>query len=289
MAVVYFHQPEELAPGKSTPLDDDSSNWWAGAQRCFATAAVAAVLAGSAFAAALDRNLQQQTDEVGPQSVAQAVDEYYWQNPTPPVPASLWQPLPIDFDAGEVAPGAVSTAFDDEGFGPRVISCGAQPASILAVSCVPRAVEDDAPQFAAPSFTPEEDYRVPGAQPASILAAQMFTLPLEYDAGELASSVVDEDTPPRVAIRFALDRRDATVSRLYLGDPADLGQFAGPLLARGAVTVGPAHALAASAALAHSSADSSAAAHTCAAQSAAAHSLTPGAAPAHTFGVEVVI
>ncbi|HEX7285687.1 MAG TPA: hypothetical protein VF532_05860 [Candidatus Angelobacter sp.] len=212
MSVVYFHQPEELAPGLKTPIDDDSTNWWAGAQRCFAAAAAAAVLAGSTFAAVLDRNLQRQTDDMVPQPVAQAVDEDYWQNCAPPLPASLWQPLPIDFDAGELAPGLVSTAFDDD-----ALSAQTRVSVPQVLSSQPRAAalqfaDDDLPQFTAQAFTPDEDALVVSAQPkaTALQLSQPRAAALQF---------ADDDLPQFTAPTFTpdedyLETRQCRVSTL---------------------------------------------------------------------------
>jgi hypothetical protein len=290
MSVVYFHQPEELAPGLKTPIDDDSTNWWAGAQRCFAAAAAAAVLAGSTFAATLDRNLQRQTDDMVPQPVSQAVDEDYWQNPARPVPAANYQPLPLEFDAGELAPGAVSTAFDDEVFTPPCATTSfAACASTSSTALVPGR-DDDAPQFTAPSFTPDEDYAE--TRQCRVSALVSWKALAQQDEGTQGIvTLFEEDAPPRAVIWLTRDCRDATMPRLYPGDPADLSRSSGPgiILARGIASAAPAHGLATSAAIAHTAAESSAAAHTCAASSVPAHSLSPGAKPAHTLTAEVMI
>ncbi|HET7873695.1 MAG TPA: hypothetical protein VFL42_14360 [Terriglobales bacterium] len=115
--LIRLSQTDDL-PAQVTPLpldDDAGEGWLAGAHQSFATMALAGVLAASAFTAKL----------------AAAVH---------------------NVDPVEIAPGAVSTAFEDDApqLAPRQAS--PQPRA-TALQCV----EDDAPQFTAPAFTPDED------------------------------------------------------------------------------------------------------------------------------------
>src|SRR6266571_7010598 len=79
--LIYFPQSDERpSPLAAFPIDDDSGDWWAGTQRCFAAVPRAAGVAALALSASLCWGAQQQTDEIVPQPVV-VVEEETWSSP----------------------------------------------------------------------------------------------------------------------------------------------------------------------------------------------------------------
>src|SRR6266699_3860595 len=100
---------DDLAPLKSTPIDDDSATaFWGGAQKCFVQIALAAVLAATTLSTALAEKIQQgeQSDVPAGSLVNLKVDEVYWQNSIQPVAASLYVQLPFT-DLEEIPAGSL--------------------------------------------------------------------------------------------------------------------------------------------------------------------------------------
>lgn len=101
MILNYFHQSDEIFPSASLTIDDDN-DWWAGAQKCFAGLALAAILAVGTAQTAITTQLQWQ-DEIPAGSLHGQYDEDFWQNPVAPVPSSLQWPQQFSFDVQEPA------------------------------------------------------------------------------------------------------------------------------------------------------------------------------------------
>src|SRR6266511_2078322 len=79
--VIYFPQSDERPSSPAAlPIDDDSGDWWAGTQRCFAAVPLAAGVAALALSASLCWGYQQQTDDIVPQPVI-VVEEETWSSP----------------------------------------------------------------------------------------------------------------------------------------------------------------------------------------------------------------
>jgi hypothetical protein len=92
-------------------IDDGADSWWAGAQLCFARVALATALAATTVTAAIASDLQQDLEEIpaGSLKVLSTPDEDYWQNRTPPVPASIYQQLPYArLDPEELPAGSLA-------------------------------------------------------------------------------------------------------------------------------------------------------------------------------------
>ena len=77
-------------------VDDGGDSWWAGAQRCFASVAIATALVSTALSAAIASEVQQDAEEIPAGSLKKfsTPDEDFWSNPTAPFPATISQPLP---------------------------------------------------------------------------------------------------------------------------------------------------------------------------------------------------
>lgn len=110
-------QSDDLAPLKSVGIDDDSATaWWGGAQKCFASVALAAVLASTALATVCAEQISQgeQSDVPAGSLVNLKVDEDYWQNPERPITASFYQALPYFFDPAEIVPAPAAFQPDED-------------------------------------------------------------------------------------------------------------------------------------------------------------------------------
>lgn len=104
---------EDYVPAPtSTATMVDEEEWWGGAQLCFARIGLAAAVALAASNAATAASLQIQTEEPAGSLFGQA-EEYYWQNPVAPVPATLQWPQPWTFDVQEPA-GALRGQPDED-------------------------------------------------------------------------------------------------------------------------------------------------------------------------------
>src|SRR5437867_119444 len=113
MPVRYFHpSSDDFVKLPTTITVDDSVDWWAGAQKCFASIALATVIATSALAANLNFDLQQQ-DEIPPGTLHAVPEEQFWQNPTAPVPKTFFQELPYLPDPDEIPAARLSATVDE--------------------------------------------------------------------------------------------------------------------------------------------------------------------------------
>lgn len=148
MAIIYRQGTnEDTGLAAPTVVIDDSSDWWAGAQKCFASIALAAVLSTTALASQIGRQIcQDQGDFTGtlsaytsspPQAfqlrlsgggysvryapdtdefaapVTAGQDEDYWQ-PVRPIPASLYQRLPYLPDVEGIPAGSLFGQYDED-------------------------------------------------------------------------------------------------------------------------------------------------------------------------------
>jgi hypothetical protein len=95
--------PILLGQGHFAQLDEDNNSWWAGAQKCFASIALAAaLLVSSAGASAATAVANSQQDEL---HVSQIATEDLWQNPVAPVSpifGRLYLPDPEEIPAGKL-------------------------------------------------------------------------------------------------------------------------------------------------------------------------------------------
>lgn len=96
MPIIYQYQADDLpiAAAVVNPVDDDS--WWSGVQTCFASIALASLLATTSLSTAIAPTVWSQ-DEI-PGSLSGQPDEDFWQNPVAPVPNTLrlFQQWPLD-------------------------------------------------------------------------------------------------------------------------------------------------------------------------------------------------
>jgi hypothetical protein len=95
----------------------DDGDWWAGAQQCAASVAIAAAISLASVAQASQVCNYQQDDPAGSLAAVSApADEVYWRNPVFPVPASHYLQLPAQLDPELVPAGnlaAVKAPPDD--------------------------------------------------------------------------------------------------------------------------------------------------------------------------------
>ena len=127
-------------------------------------------------------------DEIPAGSLHGQPDEDFWQNPVEPVPASLWQPLPLLWDAQETVPPIIF-ATPDEDFWSNPTS--PQPATVYQ-----KLPLGDVEELPAGSLygVPEEEYWQNQAKPLHAVLYQR--LPYLADTDELGQFVplgIDED------------------------------------------------------------------------------------------------
>lgn len=97
--MIYYQRPvdEDAPPQLSASFIDDQSNWWVSIQQCGAVVALAVALSLPAQAALAQQTANQfQDDPAG--SLFSGAEEYYWQNPVPPVPQTFIVPAPWIYD-----------------------------------------------------------------------------------------------------------------------------------------------------------------------------------------------
>lgn len=94
MIIHRFTQGDDLPNATAAFVEEDGA-WWAGIQKCGAMLALASALAASASQAAVAKQVfsYHQDDPAG--NLTATVDEYFWQNPVPPVayyvpPQQIW-------------------------------------------------------------------------------------------------------------------------------------------------------------------------------------------------------
>jgi hypothetical protein len=195
-------------PGTLQPpcLGDDSDNWWGGVQQCFASVALAALVATTSLSGQLASSVTQERDDYVPPPTANIVDEDYWQNRTSPVAASNWI-APFDqVDPDYTAPIAFQP---DEDYWQNPVA--PVPASFWLA--LPLGGEPD-----SYTFQPDEDYWQNPVAPLPPMFGKLYIPdPDEIPAGTLYGQP-DEDywqnpTPPV----------PATLLRLpYLPDPEEI-------------------------------------------------------------------
>jgi len=115
MPILYWHQNDEDQvvgqPQTTFFAEDQNAEWWVGVQQCAATIALAAaLLVGAQTVQAIAVLDQPQDDPSG--NLSATVDEYFWQNPTPPVAGSLYQSLPLG-DPDEIPAGSLTATVDE--------------------------------------------------------------------------------------------------------------------------------------------------------------------------------
>lgn len=99
MPIVYWRPSDEDAPPQlSAAYIDDQSNWWAGIQQCGAVLALGVALSLGASQAALAQQTANQFQDDPAGSLFSGAEEYYWQNPVPPVPQTFVVPAPWIYD-----------------------------------------------------------------------------------------------------------------------------------------------------------------------------------------------
>jgi hypothetical protein len=159
--IIYNYQPDEITAPPPPPLtiDDDGVSWWAGTQQCFASVALATLIAAGTLSAALAQKVQQQTEDVVPAAASFVVDEDYWINPSPPLATVNFVSPSYGLDATEIVPPATTPFVPDEGCWPALLLPGGQPpATPLSRQPFAFDVQDVA---ANPSSQIDEDYWVP--------------------------------------------------------------------------------------------------------------------------------
>lgn len=110
MPILYQHQPDELPQ----IAIEDENGWWAGAQRSFATVAIAAtVLVSVASTRAANQVIAQHQDEIPTAPATPTFDEDYWQNYVRPVPVSIFQRLPLT-DSDDIPAGSLYSSPDED-------------------------------------------------------------------------------------------------------------------------------------------------------------------------------
>jgi hypothetical protein len=159
--IIYNYQPDEITAPPPPPLtiDDDSLCWWGGTQRCFASVALATVIAAGTLSTALAQKIQQQTEDVVPAAASFVANDDYWINPSPTPATVNFVSRPYTFDAVEIVPPAHPPFVPDEDFWPALLAPTGQPPAML-LSRQPFAFDvQDLP--ATPSSQIDEDYWVP--------------------------------------------------------------------------------------------------------------------------------
>jgi hypothetical protein len=255
MAIRYLQgSGEDFAQSVVPTLDDDDTSWIAGASRCFAGVALAAVLSITALSTALAANIQQVDQAEVPQPTTTIVDEDYWQqcppfpavaivyralqfldpeeipagslygqfdedfwnNPVAPVAPALYQRLPL-YDVEEIPAGSLYGQFDEDFWQNPVVPVQ----SVLYRSPV-LGDQEEVPAGSLLNGIPDEDFWL---NPAKPIAATLYQ-PLPYffdpvDYVTLSQPVQDEDfwlqqflPPPVIAANYL---------RLpYLPDPEEI-------------------------------------------------------------------
>ncbi len=185
----YFHSEDDL-PIAAAPLqiDDESSDWWGGVQKCFTTIALATVLATAAASTAIASTLQWQ-DEIPAGSLYGQPDEDFWQNPVVPVPASIYQRFPYLPDPEEIPAGGLFGQFDEDfwALGPPSV-----PAKIYqSLPYLPDAEEIPAGKLFGQA---DEDFwkNAVAPVPATLQWPQQWTFDVQEPAGNLFGQA-DED------------------------------------------------------------------------------------------------
>lgn len=191
MAIRYWRPDEQTVYTGSTPFEDDS---YAGSTLLPMVAGVAAAAAlASACTASLGWEVTQDRDEIpAGKLLAGQPDEDFWQNPAAPVPATLYQRLPLLPDPEELPAGSLLKGIPDEDF--WVDPPPTQPWTVLLPGV------DDSAAFPPPPAIFDEDL---WENPVAPVQASLFLrLPLgdveELPAGSLKLGVPDEDfySPP---------------------------------------------------------------------------------------------
>jgi hypothetical protein len=154
--IIYTYQPDEITAPPPPPLIiyDDSLWWWAGTQRCFASVALATVIAAGTLSTALA-----QTEDVVPAAASFVANEDCWINPSPPLATVNFVSRPYTFDAAEIVPPAPPPFVPDEDFWPALLApAGQPPATLLSRQPFAFDVQD---LVLLPSSQIDEDYWVP--------------------------------------------------------------------------------------------------------------------------------
>src|SRR6266550_3079717 len=206
---------DDLAPLKSTPIDDDSATgFWGGAQRCFVQVALAAVLAATTLSTALAEQIQQrsgdQSDVPAGSLVKSTALDYneFWQNQVAPVPSSLYQNLPLG-EKDDLPAGSLFGEPDEDYWLNPIFALpavgGVQPATLYQRLPYLSGIggdQSDVPAGSLKKFTsPDEDYwqnpifalpAVGGVAPAGLYQLLPYS---SFDAGETAfpAAPLDED------------------------------------------------------------------------------------------------
>jgi hypothetical protein len=159
--IIYNHQPDDFVAAPA-PFrgEEDGSAWWAGAQRCFASVALATLVTATSLSAAVAQRIHQQTEDVPPPLVLFCVLDDYWQNPVRAVAASLSQQLPFLPDPDEIPAGSLFGVPDDCS-GTLTVPYSIAPV-VAALQCPQQFVFDqqEAATASAP-FAANEDYWLP--------------------------------------------------------------------------------------------------------------------------------
>lgn len=116
MAIRYLQTgtDNDLPRHPTTTFDDDSAqSWWGGVALCSVQFALSAALLVSAQGAvARDQWTRDIQDPTGT-NLHQPANEDYWQNPTAPVPATLYQQLPLT-DVEQIPAGGLRGQPDED-------------------------------------------------------------------------------------------------------------------------------------------------------------------------------
>jgi hypothetical protein len=244
MSIRYIQSGDEPAGSLLTggQIDDGADSWWAGAQYCFASIALAAAVAASTLSAAVGGRLQQDPEEIPAGSLISPVDEDFWpasagattggQSPVRPASPPSFQPLPYLPEPEEIPAGSLSkfSTPDEDFWSPCAAASGdGQPyvAQILQASMalyqrlpyLPDLSDDPAGSLSKFS-TPDEDFWDNPLSP--IATANYQRLPYQPDPEEIPALVgfisPDEDfwSNPLRAISIA-----NFLPLPYLPDPSD--------------------------------------------------------------------
>jgi hypothetical protein len=200
-------------------IDDDSATaWWAGAQKCFSWVHASSVQSQTALSAQLSEyEAEGEQSDVPAGSLFGQPDEDFWQNPVAPVPATLFQRLPLG-DPEEIPAGSLFGQ-PDEDFWENPV------APVVASNLWPQPFSFDVQEPAGSLFgQPDEDYWLQDDLPQPVAASLFQRLPYAPDPADSdfvlppAAFVLDEDfwQNPAAPVPASL------YQRLPLGDPEEI-------------------------------------------------------------------